>query len=88
MRFNEPNTLSLYLTKIARLGGYVAQAKNPPPCNMVMWRGSSRLTDITLGVAIGAKLMGIESVAGEICCRKSHEGEPSIEKGSASALYA
>ena len=42
-------TLSLYLTKIARLGGYLARAKDPPPGNMVMWRGLARLTDITLG---------------------------------------
>ena len=39
-------TLSLYLTKIARLGGYLSRAKDPPPGNIVMWRGLSRLTDI------------------------------------------
>ncbi|WP_233284798.1 hypothetical protein [Agrobacterium tumefaciens] len=54
----EPKTLSSYLTKIARLGGYLARAKDPPPGNIVMWRGLSRLTDITLGAAIGTKLMG------------------------------
>lgn len=43
-----------YLIKIARLGGYLARAKDPPPGNIVMWRGLSRLTDITLG----AELMG------------------------------
>ena len=32
-------TLSLYLIKIARLGGYLARAKDPPPGNIVMWRG-------------------------------------------------
>ena len=32
-------TLSLYLTKIAMLGGYLARAKDPPPGNIVMWRG-------------------------------------------------
>lgn len=51
-------TLSHYLTKIARLGGYLARASDPPPGNMVMWRGMSRLTDIRLGAAIGAGLMG------------------------------
>jgi len=30
-------TLSVYLTKIARLGGYLARAKDPPPGNTVMW---------------------------------------------------
>ena len=34
-------TLSLYLTKIARLGGYLARAKDPTPGNIVMWRGHS-----------------------------------------------
>ena len=43
------NTLSNYLIKIARLGGYVARASDPPPGNTVMWRGLSRLTDIRLG---------------------------------------
>jgi hypothetical protein len=37
-------TLACYLTKIARLGGYLARAKDPPPGNAVMWRGVSRLT--------------------------------------------
>ena len=54
----EPKTLSAYLTKVARLGGYLARAKDPPPGNIVMWRGLSRLTDITLGAAIGAELVG------------------------------
>lgn len=47
-------TLSHYLTKIARLGGYLARANDPPPGNTVMWRGLSRLTDIALGAAVGA----------------------------------
>ena len=51
-------TLSHYLTKIARLGGYLARASDPPPGNMVMWRGLSRLTDIELGALIGAKIVG------------------------------
>jgi len=51
-------TLSHYLTKIARLGGYLARASDPPPGNMVVWRGLSRLTDIELGFTIGAKLVG------------------------------
>src|SRR5260370_1354359 len=31
-------TLSHYLTKIARLGGYLARANDPPPGNIVIWR--------------------------------------------------
>lgn len=41
--------LSTCLIRIARLGGYLARASDPPPGNIVMWRGISRLTDIHLG---------------------------------------
>jgi hypothetical protein len=51
-------TLSGYLTKIARLGGYLARSSDPPPGNTVMWRGLSRLTDIKLGAMLGAGLVG------------------------------
>jgi hypothetical protein len=49
-----PGTLSFYLTKLARLGGYLARASDPPPGNTVMWRGLSRLTDIGIGADIWA----------------------------------
>jgi len=51
-------TLSHYLIKIARLGGYLARANDPLPGNMVMWRGLSRLTDIELGAVVGAQIVG------------------------------
>ena len=51
-------TLSHYLIKIARLGGYLARANDPPPGNAVMWRGLSRLTDIALGAMVGVKIVG------------------------------
>ena len=51
-------TLPAYLTKLARLGGYLARANDSPPGNMVMWRGLSRLTDIELGAAVAAQLVG------------------------------
>lgn len=44
--------LSRYITKVARLGGYLARAKDPPPGNIVIWRGLSRLTDIAIGFQI------------------------------------
>ena len=50
--------LAQYLTKIARLGGYLARAKDPPPGTMVMWRGLSRLTGIELGASLGRRLVG------------------------------
>jgi hypothetical protein len=55
---SRPKPLSAYLTKLARLGGYLARANDAPPGNMVMWRGISRLTDIELGFMIGAQLVG------------------------------
>ena len=51
-------TLSLYLIKIARLGGYLARAKDPPPGNIVMWRGLSRLNDIALGATLQTDFVG------------------------------
>ena len=50
-----PKALPDYLTKIAQLGGYLARASDPPPGNMVMWRGLPRLTDIELGFLLGSK---------------------------------
>ena len=45
-------TLSTYLEQIARLGGCLARAHDPPPGNVVMWRGWSRLMDIDLGAGL------------------------------------
>ena len=46
-------TLQLYITKLARLGGYLARVSDPPPGNTVIWRGLRRLADIQLGAEIG-----------------------------------
>ena len=46
-------TISHYLIKIARLGGYLARANDSPPGNKVIWRGLSRLTSIEFAVASG-----------------------------------
>lgn len=51
-------SLSHYLTKIARLGGYLARAHDPPPGNIVMWRGWQKLSDIAIGVSLGKELVG------------------------------
>ena len=50
--------LSDYIIKLAQLGGYLARAADPPPGNLVMWRGLSRLNDIQLGFSIASKLVG------------------------------
>ena len=53
-----PAMLSAYLGEIARLGGYLARKHDPPPGNMIMWRGWSRLMDIQLGAAIASGKCG------------------------------
>ena len=45
-------TISHYLMQIAKLGGYLARAQDPPPGNMVLWRGLTRLTDMLLGFGL------------------------------------
>jgi hypothetical protein len=51
-------SLNTYVIKLARLGGYLGRAHDPPPGNKVIWRGLTRLTDIELGAIIGAQLVG------------------------------
>ena len=51
-------TVSHYLMLIAKLGGYLARTKDPPPGNMVLWRGLTRLTDIQLGYELHCQLVG------------------------------
>ena len=53
-----PPTLSAYLGEIARLGGYLARNHDPPPGNIIMWRGWSRLMDIQLGAEIASGRCG------------------------------
>ena len=47
-----PGTLSYYLTKLARLGGYLARNNDAPPGATVIWRGLVRLHDVVFGVQI------------------------------------
>lgn len=51
-------TVSHYVVEIAKLGGYLARAKDPPPGNMVVWRGLTRLADILLGFELGNRVVG------------------------------
>lgn len=51
-------TLAKYLSKIARLGGYLARSHDPPPGNIIMWRGWRRLMDISEGYNLARKDMG------------------------------
>lgn len=53
-RLQQP-TLAAYLLQIAMLGGYLARKHDPPPGNMVVWRGMTRLYDIAFGISIGSR---------------------------------
>ena len=46
-------TLATYLLQIAMLGGHLARNHDPPPGNMVVWRGLTRLNDIAFGISVG-----------------------------------
>ncbi len=45
-------TVGDFLIGLARLGGYLNRQRDPPPGNMVLWRGMGRLTDIHLGYCL------------------------------------
>jgi hypothetical protein len=53
-----PRTLAHYTTQLAKLGGYLARKGDPPPGNIVMWRGLTRLTDIVLGMKLAVEVVG------------------------------
>jgi hypothetical protein len=51
-------TVSHYLVAVAKLGGYLARGKDPPPGNTVIWRGLTRLMDIHLGFELSRRVLG------------------------------
>jgi hypothetical protein len=53
-----PRVVSHYLMEVAKLGGYLARTKDPPPGNMVVWRGLTRLTDVVLGFELNDQVVG------------------------------
>lgn len=50
--------LSVYVCRLARLGGYLARSHDPPPGNIVIWRELSRLTEIELGFGLALEIVG------------------------------
>lgn len=50
--------LPLYLCKLACLGGYLAQSRDSPPGNIVIWRGLSCLTEIELDFELALEVVG------------------------------
>ena len=53
-----PKTLQGALLLLAKLGGYLARAHDPPPGNLILWRGLARLTDIQIGFLIAQEIVG------------------------------
>jgi hypothetical protein len=58
MKKQRPANLAFYANRLARLGGYLGRSCDPPPGNMVMWRGLTRLNDIALGIRIAGSFVG------------------------------
>lgn len=54
----ELHTLSDYIIKIARLGGFLARPRSTPRQHCLIWRGLARLTDIAIGYALRAENVG------------------------------
>lgn len=54
----DKKSLGYYVIQVAKIGGYLARGKDPPPGNTVLWRGIARLTDIYLGFELGNKSCG------------------------------
>lgn len=46
------NIVSEYIKKVAILGGYLARNNDPPPGNIVIWRGIQKLNDMLYGYRI------------------------------------
>ena len=44
--------LEFYVKAVARLGGYLGRASDPPPGTTVIWRGFSRLADLVEGARL------------------------------------
>ncbi|WP_454798485.1 IS4 family transposase [Novosphingobium lindaniclasticum] len=50
--------LAIYIRAVARLGGYLDRAADPPPGTTVIWRGMSRLADLVEGARISRPPLG------------------------------
>lgn len=55
---NQKYSVDSLILQVAKLGGYLARANDPPPGNLVIWRGLARLSDIQLGFEMNANICG------------------------------
>jgi Transposase DNA-binding len=51
-------TVAHYLGEVAKLGGHLGRTKDPPPGNLVVWRGLTRLADLCLGFELNEPVVG------------------------------
>jgi hypothetical protein len=51
-------TLTYYLRKVAKLGGYLARKSDAPPGNIVIWRGFRKLHDLHAGFVAARQTCG------------------------------
>lgn len=51
-------TVQYYLRKVAKLGGYLARKHDPPPGNIVIWRGFRKLNDLHAGFLAARQIVG------------------------------
>lgn len=63
---DDPRDLHFYVRAIARLGGYLDRAADPPPGTTVIWRGFARLADLVEG----ARIVGPRSLIGDELARR------------------
>jgi Transposase DNA-binding/Transposase Tn5 dimerisation domain len=54
----QENRLSMYILKLARLGGFLARKGDGSPGHTVLWRGLAKLTDIAIGVELAGGVVG------------------------------
>ena len=53
-----PQTLHDALHMLAKLGGYLARVHDPPPGNLILWRGLAPLTNTQIGFLIAQNVVG------------------------------
>jgi len=56
----DSSPLTIYVVKMARLGGFLARRGDGVPGSTVLWRGLSRLTDIEIGMVLAREDVGNE----------------------------
>lgn len=54
----QPSGLSIYISKVAKFGGYLARASDPPPGNLIIRCDFLHLNDIHLGMFLAKRNVG------------------------------